>query len=332
MFYLSDFSKYRTQLMGVAAILILLCHSWYCIEYPPLIKYVIVSGNIGVDIFLVLSGIGLFFSLGKRIGSLSRWYCHRFLRIGIPFVLIIGAEYLFALSIGEINISRYILTMTTLGYWFHHDGAWFVSLLVPLYLLSPWLYNLRNHKNGILLLLLILLLCVFIGKLDVTKDNNNFFYNFTFALQRCPSFVLGFIIAPWVKCGHKFNIFILLLIGFFLKFILSRFCGVYGSSASFVLVIPICACICCFSKIKSKCESSIFCKSIGFYIGTCLSYMGKISLESYLTNSLLLRIVLAFSLPQSGYLIYLIVIILGIIMSIYINKLSNFILNLIYKK
>ncbi len=327
MFNLSDFSKYRTQLMGVAAILILLCHSWYCIEFPSIIKYFTVTCNIGVDIFLLLSGIGLFFSLNKSINSLCRWYCHRFLRIGIPFLIIIGAEYLFALSLGEVNISRYILAMTTLGYWFHHDGAWFVSLLVPLYFLSPWLYNVRNYKYGVLLLFLLLLLTAFLGSLDVIKDNNNFFYNFTFALQRCPSFILGFIIAPWVNDGHKWNLFYMLIIGVLLKFVLSRFCGINGSSAFFTLVIPVSALFCFFLRIISKIESTFTYKSIGLYIEKVFSYMGKISLESYLTNSLLLHVALAYAIPCSGYVVYTIIIILGTIISIYINKISILLLN-----
>lgn len=327
MFSLTEFSKYRTQLMGVATILILLCHSWYCIEFPAIIKYFIVSCNIGVDIFLLLSGIGLFFSLDKPINSLYSWYCHRFLRIGVPFILIIGVEYLFALSVGDINISRYILTMTTLGYWFHHEGAWFVSLLVPLYLLSPWLYNLTKYKYGTLVLLLILVLFAFIGSSDVTNDNNNFFYNLTFALQRCPSFILGFIIAPWVKDGRKWNLFYMLIIGLLIKFLLSRFCGIYGSSAFFTIVIPISALFCFFIRIISKFESFVSSKLFGLYIEAGFSYMGKISLESYLMNSLLLRIASTFELPCNGYVVYIIIIILGTIMSIYINKISVLFVN-----
>ena len=332
MFDLADFSKYRSQLMGFAAILILLCHSWYCIDFPASVKYIIVSCNVGVDVFLLLSGIGLFFSLEKRKSSLKKWYSHRFLRIGIPFLVLIGLEYLFAWYLGEVSFVRFFFTMTTLGYWFYHDGAWFVSLLVPLYFLSPLLYSIRKCKHGVFYLTLLLILFVVVGKIDAPHNNSCFLYNFTFALQKCPSFIIGLIFAPWVVEGRKINFFYLLIAGLLLKFILSRFCGVSGSAAFFVLVIPICLCLCYICQQIESIGLSDRGEKIGKYIGVGLSFMGKISLESYLANSFLLHIALSISIPINGCNIYLLIIIIGTIISIYVRKVSLLLLKQIEKK
>lgn len=64
-------SKHRTALMGIAAIMILLCHSARRISMPSAIAYPLSFLNIGVDIFLFLSGMGIYYSLSylKRTTS-----------------------------------------------------------------------------------------------------------------------------------------------------------------------------------------------------------------------------------------------------------------------
>ena len=62
---LGDLSRYRTELMGLSALLILLCHSSSYVDMPQVMVYVLSAANIGVDLFLFLSGMGMWFSLSK---------------------------------------------------------------------------------------------------------------------------------------------------------------------------------------------------------------------------------------------------------------------------
>lgn len=64
-FQLSKISEFRTELMGLSAILILICHSVAYIEMPRVLHYSLSLGNIGVDLFLFLSGMGMWYSLSK---------------------------------------------------------------------------------------------------------------------------------------------------------------------------------------------------------------------------------------------------------------------------
>lgn len=65
-FELGKLSTYRTELMGISAILILVCHaSGRGVILPFHLSTLLSFGNIGVDMFLLLSGIGLFYSLEK---------------------------------------------------------------------------------------------------------------------------------------------------------------------------------------------------------------------------------------------------------------------------
>lgn len=59
-------SKYRTRLMGIAAILILVCHApGNNVLMPQFLLRLCEQGQYGVDIFLFLSGVGLSYSMQK---------------------------------------------------------------------------------------------------------------------------------------------------------------------------------------------------------------------------------------------------------------------------
>ena len=59
-------NKYRKQLMGIAAIGVLLVHSRNIIVLPKSVSELFSYGGIGVYIFVFLSSIGLYSSLKTR--------------------------------------------------------------------------------------------------------------------------------------------------------------------------------------------------------------------------------------------------------------------------
>lgn len=64
---LSLLSKFRTELMGFSAIGILMCHA--CgnnVAMPSSIWQICSLGQLGVSLFFLLSGMGLFYSLKKN--------------------------------------------------------------------------------------------------------------------------------------------------------------------------------------------------------------------------------------------------------------------------
>ena len=83
-------SRFRSEIMGVAIILVVICHSdafsWGKIQLY--INEFMKVFAIGVDIFLFVSGIGLYFSM-KKNSDVFCFYKKRFLRI-IPEFLIIS--------------------------------------------------------------------------------------------------------------------------------------------------------------------------------------------------------------------------------------------------
>lgn len=57
----------RSQLMGVATLMIIACHaSASNVLMPFWLKRLLGLGNLGVDMFLLLSGLGIYYSLSKE--------------------------------------------------------------------------------------------------------------------------------------------------------------------------------------------------------------------------------------------------------------------------
>lgn len=72
-FNLNKISQHRQELMGFSAILILICHAvGNGVKMPTALSTVLNFGNIGVDMFLFLSGMGLFYSLQSKWGGEKR--------------------------------------------------------------------------------------------------------------------------------------------------------------------------------------------------------------------------------------------------------------------
>src|SRR5574344_1126242 len=86
---LGNISKYRAEQMGIAMLFIILFH----VSLPRSDMFFGLRriGNIGVDMFLFLSGIGLWFSWMKN-PSAKHFFIRRYLRI-YPAWLIIACLY-----------------------------------------------------------------------------------------------------------------------------------------------------------------------------------------------------------------------------------------------
>lgn len=65
-FHVSDISQYRTELMGVATLLVIFGHSaGNGVAMPGWMESLRGLASVGVDIFLLVSGLGLWYSLRK---------------------------------------------------------------------------------------------------------------------------------------------------------------------------------------------------------------------------------------------------------------------------
>lgn len=146
----NNLSKFRNELYGVGAIGVLLVHAKPILNLSNhMINYFLALGQIGVYIFAFLSGIGLYYSLKRSGGARSKaaFYRKRFVRVFFPYLLIAGIWY----GIKYFAIYRapelFFYELSTLSYWIEHAGAWYVAMLVPLYLVYPFAYDFIESGN-----------------------------------------------------------------------------------------------------------------------------------------------------------------------------------------
>lgn len=307
--------------MGVATICILLCHTSAYANLPGVIIAICNLLNIGVDLFLFLSGFGLYYSLVKLNndrGSLVKWYSHRYLRIGIPYFLIYGTWNIIACCLHKISIQDALLHISTISFWTHHDAAWFVALLIPLYLLAPVCFYLAKQRYGFVYLCLLALCCYIFSAKNIPVNHQDWVYNLQCGVQRIPGFLLGFALAPFAKKGYCANGLEWLAIPIVLMVVL--YLG--GGYSLWIMVIPLLfICVILFERLNKR-------------VLAFLGFMGGISLESYLTNGLLgqffmanIDIFNATGLNHNNYLMYATTILAGVIISYAISKFSNRIIN-----
>lgn len=324
-FNFNEISKHRTAMMGIATFMIIMCHAPASgVMMPSFLGYLLGLGNCGVDIFLFLSGFGCYYSLFKR-PKLLRYYRKRYFRIGIPYLFITIPFVICYLLLGIYSISDAFLSITTMDYWLEHKGAWYIALLVPLYLFSPLFYKILSDKKK-WWLLLIMLVCIEVMSYINTEGlvGHNVLNNIQFALQRVPNYFLGMIVGEISKNGVRIkynklliNIFCVLILFFLCRYLIPNVFTLW-------LLVPI------FIIVLAKLIS--FVPSVEFVLNT----LGKISLESYLTNisinKLLVILIpryISSELFNGRYLEYFIVVVLGLLVAVLVNRVSTKILKCI---
>jgi len=88
---LGNLSQYRTPLMGMSIIMILLCHARMDgAQLPDVVLSILSLGNWGVDIFLLVSGIGMYYSISKKGNNINweGWILSRLKRVLIPYLIL----------------------------------------------------------------------------------------------------------------------------------------------------------------------------------------------------------------------------------------------------
>ncbi|MBO7067796.1 MAG: acyltransferase [Bacteroidaceae bacterium] len=315
-------SKYRTQLMGVAALMIILCHApQYGVEVAGIPRKLLVFLNLGVDIFLFLSGMGCCFSLMNPHRYFS-WLKKRFLRIIIPYTIIMLILRIASLCVENVSWSEWLLYFSTLRFWTHHDGMWYVALLVLLYPLAPPLFwGLEHSKSRILVTIILIILVLFLTHIPVNDTGdvmNSIITNLQGAFKRAVSFIIGMYLAKYIRKGINVNA--LYVIGASALGCIFFHFTMKDVFYSWLYVLPILIVLSVVWKRVSE-QSAINV----FFI-----WLGGASLESYLANigikklmPLYLREWIDSPIFIGHYLDYSIVIISGFILTYLAHRLSK---------
>lgn len=200
---LSLLSSYRGALMGVAIIWVMLYHLGDI--DVSVISVIFGVGYGGVDIFLFLSGFGLYFSLSKKETSLPRYYKKRFCRVLPEFWLYLLILFFIQMDFDFRSVCTLLFDATTIGYWIpgNPDKLWYVSCLVVFYAIFPFYFRLfKKHGlkvsmyfivGGLLLTIAYALVMVF------CFNNENKGELLILSISRIPIFFIGAVVGYYVK-------------------------------------------------------------------------------------------------------------------------------------
>lgn len=134
---LANISRFRGELMGAAMLFIILFH--VALPREDAFYGLRRMGNVGVDMFLFLSGIGLWFSWMKN-PSTKHFFIRRYLRIYPTWLIIACLFYIPSFQGGNtwnwINLFGEITI--NWGFWLHDElNFWYIPATMMLYLFAP---------------------------------------------------------------------------------------------------------------------------------------------------------------------------------------------------
>lgn len=322
---LSLISRYRNELMGLATLGIIICH---CpgnnVLMPKVMEYFFFAGKIGVALFFFLSGFGLFYSLTNKTQNLLSWYKKRYIRILVPyFIYILFPGFIEALLDPSTDWLRYFAKLTFLSYWKYHDNAWFLAVIIPLYAISPLINKYIKRKQHHTLTTIALLSPFTI--LPLIQTGNVIIDTICYDSTNGVAFVMGMFAASYAHDGKNIKVSSFFIIGLFyciMFFLQHRNFSTWYTGLLFIS-LPILLYLLNRFKIHWR----------------WLSFLGAISLESYLTNTGIPKYVALIPWDSFGcninygnYIGYTIVIVGGLLWAYAIHCISRPIINILNRK
>lgn len=184
-------SKYRDEIYGISAIWIVIFHvynlSLKTLNPKWFIFNIIRTGYLGVEVFLFLSGVSLFFSFKKNNVSISNFYRKRVWKIARIYFFLVIPYYLLLTFTGYYTVNEFFIHL-----FFVNKGVsnfWFLIAIVINYLLYPIVYKLLDKNKQYVVILSIIVYVVFLFLLNYYFFG--FYSRFEILLSRIPIFLVG---------------------------------------------------------------------------------------------------------------------------------------------
>ena len=199
-------------LKGAAMILVILLHSFQMIEnFPALLKAPFLFGQIGVQLFLVCSGLLVVKTIFSKITSIKSYFIFifkKYISMAILFALFLciyvvinilfnnfGLKVPYNNSIKPVSIILNVLLLHGLSPVCLNNvvpGAWYVGTLFLLFLMCP-LFKFKTKNSykiaAAVISVLSVILSIILSRYGINTDNGSYFY-FSF-FNQLPAFLIG---------------------------------------------------------------------------------------------------------------------------------------------
>jgi peptidoglycan/LPS O-acetylase OafA/YrhL len=329
-------SEYRGVLMGIAIISILIFHYTddcriYDINFNGWVEfYNLYISSSWVDVFLFLSGFGLYFALKKK-SDITSFYVRRFVKIIVPYLLVAIPTFLWRdFYVGQLGVSVFIkdlffVTLFSKG----NTWYWYVFMICFCYFIFPYVFQVvETCENEIAEQMRMMGIFTFFTVIAIMLQlyYKDFFGNINIFLLRFPVFFLGTFIGKraYEKREISWNVYVMMILSLIIvrlrlvkKVIIVRYVVAFlNLSICFAIAII-------FNKLKSCDRIHKICKSF-------FEWFGAYSLELYLTHVTVRSI-----MNHYGYFTYhakneLIMVCISIILSLVLKKVTEMLVKLVH--
>ena len=305
-------SDYRTFIMGIAMISIIIFHfTEDCANahymYNGIIKlYKRNIGSAGVDLFLMMSGLGLVYSM-KKNNNIKYFYKKRIIKILIPYLLIAVPSIAWLCFNYNYNIIYFFKELSFINLIKHGNvWYWYIFFILLCYLIFPIIFKYIDSSKKIDLVqtkIFNISNSIIIISILMFMYNKEFFSRYNIMLLRMLPFYIGILLGyySYNKKNIEIEDYLLFFIGLiFIKFTYNKNLIIQRHSmfiwfTSFVILFVI-----LFDKINKY-------KIINI-IKNIIEWFGKYSLQIYLIHVSVRRIFNTYNLSTykiNYFLIYL---------------------------
>lgn len=200
---LANISRYRGELMGIAMIFIFLFH--VALPRSDMFFGLRRVGNIGVDMFLFLSGVGLWFSWMKH-PSLKHFFKRRYLRVYPAWFIISCLYYIPHFHGGGVRAWVDLVGDITINwdFWLHDElKFWYIPAMMMLYLFAPpYMQLIRRHPVYRWLPVVMILWCILV---QYVSPIHNAVGHIEIFWSRVPIFFIGINMGEAVRRKDKMD-------------------------------------------------------------------------------------------------------------------------------
>lgn len=321
-------SKYRDVMFGLAIISIIIFHfteDFYIAYKSKIIAkeffqfwYMKTINSVGVEVFMFLSGMGLFYSLHKN-RKMSTFYKNRMKRLLIPYIPV-GIAYWVTvdLVLKDKGFARFIEDFSLISIFTRKEIVlWFVGAMVAIYILFPIIFKIvenerwqKSVEDGLTLIVIVL-----IGNFILNMANPSLFAKIEIVITRIPIFILGACFAKMIIQGvnmKKWVTVLIILTGLILRAsaLLIKYSQYSKRIISGVFALSLIL-LCCLVLELLKWNK--------FY--RILSKIGEYSLELYMTHVTVRKVAKFMGYKLYDIRIYSIVILISIVCAVVLHAL-----------
>lgn len=213
-------SRYRGQLYGLAILWVVFYHGllsgWLVVDpgsgmLTAGLNQWIRIGDIGVDVFLLLSGMSLYFAMAKK-PTLGHFMYRRLIRLYLPYVLICVWFFAWDYLVTRRAPLAFGVNMTMTGLWVFGQlrvrGTWYVGGILACYFLYPYIHAFvfsGRRRHSALVRCLVLMAVAYLLAWALHKYNLDYFKLVDTMVPRFPVFIFGCLLGKYVYERRQLN-------------------------------------------------------------------------------------------------------------------------------